>query len=386
MRVGRRIWLVIALALGPIGCRASGTGSLSLHPRPALQPGLLDKDAFIAEHNRNAEMIESLEARPSITVSARRQHLPVDGRMALERPHNFRLELSSKLGRAADLGSNDDEFWFWVSNREDPSIYWCKYSDLESSPLAVTYQPDWIIEAMGLKPISPEEAKSIQVQKGPEPGTTALVFPATRNRKENYTRVLVVSNRERRIKQLRIHGATEPKALIAQAEPSQYKQYPARPDQSNSSAETCYLPEKLVLDWKRDQLKLDVTLLDVTLNQFDPERGAALFVEPSLEGYKRRNLAELSRGSRQRTTTRQSMPPPDNGVRLGRPAPMSDDDPVVPNLGQAAGPGPSPPRTSVPVQPLEDLVKAPLPSPPISRGAQAAMSDSGPPSGFTYER
>jgi hypothetical protein len=385
MKVGRRFWLVIALALGPMGCRAASTGSLSLHPRPALQQGSLDVDAFIAEHNRNAEMIQSLEAKPAITVTAGKR-FGVEGRMALERPRNFRLELSSFGTAKADIGSNDDEYWFWVSNREDPSIYWCKHDDLESSPLAVTYQPDWIIEAMGLKSISAEEAELIQVQRGPEPGTTALVFPATRNRTENYTRVLIVSNRERRIRQLRIHAATEAKTLIAQAEPSQYKQYPAKPEEPGSAKDTCYLPEKLVLDWKRDQLKLDVTLREVTLNQFDPARASALFVEPELEGYKRRNLAELSRGARQRTTIRQTMPGPSNGVKLGRPAPMSDDDPVVPNLGRTAGPQPSSPPASVPVAPLEDLVGTPLPSAPISPGARAAMADTGSPSGFTIEQ
>ena len=44
----------------------------------------------------------------------------------------------------------------------DKSIYWCNYDELDSSPLAVTYQPDWIIEALGLKPISAEEAKPDQ--------------------------------------------------------------------------------------------------------------------------------------------------------------------------------------------------------------------------------
>ncbi len=133
MRVGRRFILAIALALGSVGCRAAGTGSLSLHPRPLLQPGALDVETFIAEHNRNAERIQSLEAKPSIKVASRLNKVPVDGRMALERPRNFRLELSSLGTSKADLGSNDDEFWFWVSNRDDPSIYWCKYADLESS-------------------------------------------------------------------------------------------------------------------------------------------------------------------------------------------------------------------------------------------------------------
>jgi hypothetical protein len=386
MRVGRRFWLAAALALGSIGCRAAGTGTLSLHPRPVVQPGSLDVNAFIAEHNRNAERIQSLEARPSIRVADRRRLIPMDGKMALERPRNFRLELSSLNNPKADIGSNDDEFWFWVSNSDDPSIYWCKYSELKSSALAASYQPDWIIEAMGLKPISPEEKDDIRVQKGPEPGTTALVFPPTRNRKENYTRVLIVSNRERRIKQLRLHAAAEPKTLIAQAEPSQYKEYPAKSDTPDSTAEMCYLPEKLVLDWKRDQLKLDVTLKEVTLNQFDPARRSAMFVEPEREGYQRKNLAEVGRQTRPRTSTRQTMPPPADGIKLGHPAPLSNDDLVVPNVGQARSRQRSSPSPESLVPPVQQVVGAPLPTPPVSPGAQAATADTGSPYGFTIER
>src|SRR5262249_48320872 len=153
-----------------------------------------------ADHNRNAERIQSLEAKPAITVAmTRRTPFHVDGRMALERPRNFKLELSHFGTTKADIGSNSDEFWFWVSSEQDKSIYWCNYADVESSALGVTYQPDWIIEALGLKPIPPEDAPRIQLEEGPYPTTTTLVFPTTRKQGESYSRVMIVSNRERRI-------------------------------------------------------------------------------------------------------------------------------------------------------------------------------------------
>ncbi len=64
---------------------------------------------------------------------------------------------------------------------DEKKIYWCNYDDLDSSAVAVTYQPDWIIEALGLKPISPEEAAKIKVGVGDVRGTTTLVFPATKS-------------------------------------------------------------------------------------------------------------------------------------------------------------------------------------------------------------
>ena len=397
MRLGRRLWLLMAIALGSIGCRAAGTGSLSLNSRPMpIQEPLVDLDQFVADHNRNAAMIQSLEASPAIKVAMpRRPQFPLEGRMALDRPRNFRLELFSHKDSKADIGSNAEEFWFWVSNTEDRSIYWCNYADLESSPLAVTYQPDWIIEALGLRPISPEEKAEIKPRKGPEPGTTTLVFAPTRNRTESYTRWMTVSNRDRRIKQLQIYTATTPPVLIAQATPSDYKPFASQSDRTATAKGDCYLPEKLVLDWKRDQvMKMEVVLLDVHLNEFDPSRKEALFTEPEIEGYKRRNLAELNRGARQqgqRTITRQTIPSPAsrNAVELGRPAPLSDDDgPVVPKLGLTNPPATRSVASSMPIPPPQTLVGSPLPTPPEPPALQSARNEQYPPlgGGFSIER
>ena len=85
------------------------------------------------------------------------------------------------MSTIADIGSNDERFWFWFQNKKDKSVYFCDYADLSSTSLAVTYQPDWIVEAMGLKPITPDEAAQIKMRPGPQPGTTVLTFPATRS-------------------------------------------------------------------------------------------------------------------------------------------------------------------------------------------------------------
>jgi hypothetical protein len=134
----------------------------------------------------------------------------------------------------------------------------------------------------------------------------------------------------------------------------------------------CVLPERIKLEWKRDQLAMDIALREVTLNQFDPVRRAAVFVEPSPPGYTRRNLAELTGGSRddRRTRTRHTLSPPEpsNGIKLGRPAPIGEETPVVPKLGRAAVPT----GDLQPIRVEEELVGAPAPTPPVSQAAQAA--------------
>jgi hypothetical protein len=389
MRFGRTRWLWMAAALGLTGCRAVGTGSLSLHPRPGLAQTSLDLEEFVAEHNRNAEAIQSLEARPSIIASVEK-HRPihVDGQMALERPRNFELALSlATLGRkVGDIGSNDEEFWYWISSKEQPYIYWCRYDELESSALPVTYQPDWIIDALGLKPITPEELGSIRVGNGLKPGTTVLTFPPVRGQGEPYTREMVVSNSDHRVQMLRIFSE-KPRTLIAEAVPSTYQSVAGDP--AAPSRTTCYLPQKLKLDWKREQLVMDVTLRDVQVNQFDHAKSARLFTEPDREGYTRKNLAELSRGARPevRTRTRQTMPPPDStdGVRLGRPAPLSDTEPALPGVSRRM-PRPARDADEKPLNALEEVVGPPVAMPPNSGPPGPTLFSSAPGLGTMIER
>jgi hypothetical protein len=375
MKIAPSILLAVAAMLSASGCRAWNTGPLALSPTPRpLADRTLDVDKFVAEHNKNAEQIQTLEAKPTIGVYGRVMKAHTDGRLALERPRNFKLELSSARGtKEADLGSNDEEFWFWVSSEK--SVYWCKYADIDSSALAITYQPDWIIEALGLKPITPEEAAKIRVHPGEVRGTTTLVFPATRNGSETYTRMMIVENNTRRIKQNRIYAgnlqspSASSRSLLAQAEVSRYTDYDVGSGDT-ADGQACYLPESVKLEWKRDQLTLDVLMQDVKVNQFDSSRSTALFVEPVMPGHDRRNLAELNRTDRKgsRTTVRQTLPPPDPGneVKLGRPTPVEDDTSIVPRVPASAAVRSRGATTS----PLEALVTPPLPVSPDNTAIQ----------------
>jgi hypothetical protein len=177
MKVAERVVLAMALTLGLSGCRAFNNGSISSTPRP-LAARTFDIDGFVAEHNRNAELIQSLTAKPSIGVAGRVMRTRTEGRLALERPRNFKLELSTMNDKKADIGSNDEEFWFWVQNDKDHSIYWCRYADLAASSLAITHQPDWIIEALGLAKRPPRS----KCTRGRKPARRPSFFqpPATR--------------------------------------------------------------------------------------------------------------------------------------------------------------------------------------------------------------
>ena len=132
-------------------------------------------------------------------------------------------------------------------------------------PLAITYQPDWIIAALGLKPITPEEAAKIKVTRGEVRGTTALVFPATKNGNETYTRMMIVeikpgasssigSMRAISSRRRQAREACWPRPRSA-ASPSTTWALPTRRESRHA---TC--PKTSSSSGRRDQLTLDVTL------------------------------------------------------------------------------------------------------------------------------
>ena len=154
----------------------------------------------------------------------------------MERPRSFKLEMfqaSEQKRRRHRIERR--EFWFWFTNKKDKSVYFCNYDDLSSTSLAVTYQPDWIVEAMGLKPITPEEAAQIKVRPGPAAGNDR----ASHSRRhgtggQTYSRVMIVSDRTRRVQEFRVKRA-DGKTVIAQATIKKYRDLPVGRRAANES-------------------------------------------------------------------------------------------------------------------------------------------------------
>ena len=317
----RQATLALGILLAATGCRTAGVANFA-REEPALPKATFTASELIREHNRTAERIESLEAHPSITVTSPDGGGVVQGDMAMERPRNFSLVLSGGPSRMkmADIGSNDDEFWFWVKDRsKNKEFYFCKYDEAGKSPLATTLQPELIVEALGLRVIPEEEAAGCSVKPGPTPGTVALTYKPTKTQGETITRMTIFSESSQRIREHRVYSG---KTLVAKAEVKEYKKVPLPPDASEVDA-SVYLPSVLRLDWFQEKLSLDVTMSSPKVNTvFTQVRRDALFVEPKPRGYTRVNLAERAGISDAKgpTSIRESRTAPPTGVELLEPS------------------------------------------------------------------
>jgi hypothetical protein len=311
---------VMALLL-VAGCRAAGLRQLD-RPEPSAARPALAVEEFVARINQNAQQVQSLKARPEITVVvANREHYGVSGRMALERPRNFRLELTSGAmvtSKEADIGSNDKVFWFWVKDREhrrdEPRQYLAgRYDESGATPLAIAFQPDWIIEALGLREIPPEEAKAITVRRGPgkDAGRLYLTQPVRAGDRQAYAKVMVIDEATRQIRELRLYDKDQ-KTLLAWARMSDYRSIDGK----------VTLPGRVELNWVPEQLALIVNLGRPQLNTPNPPD---YFEEPKFPGYARVDITDQAGLAKGPATVRETRPAPPSGVRLDVPEPIDHD-------------------------------------------------------------
>lgn len=367
--VARHAWLALFATVACAGCHAGGFRAPTTRPEPiALKPQAPEAREVVARWNANARRVASLEAHPSITVASGATRAVVKGDMALERPRNFRLTLARPFTgtEEADLGSNEAEFWFWSSqNNRERAIYVCEYDASGATPLAVAMQPDWIVEAMGLREIEAAEAAGITSKVE---GTNLLLTSRRRDSRGSVIlKETLVEAATGRIKEHRL-VAFDPKGRrvpLATASISKVQQI--RPEATAEGEEVespVYLPRSIRLVWHEQKFQMDVQLDEVKVNpQFDETQRAMLFTEPKKKNYARRNLAGNA-SLAGNTTIRETRPAPPTRSGSTAPGRVRLDDPIPIGV-DGASPAEADPR------PLEEGDLPPLSS---TRSTAAPLS------------
>jgi hypothetical protein len=223
--------------------------------------------------------VEDLEVTPSQggpgLVSLR-------GQMVCQQPRNFRMT-AGLTGREVDLGSNQDEFWYWVK-RGDNVLVHCGYKELEDGrvrKMPFPFQPDWLMEALGMSTFGPAE----RYQLVEEPQVLKLV-ERTRSPQGTPVRKVIVLRRRPALPPtpqvtdlLLVDDRTGKEICSAHVVESQL-------DRSTGGL----LPKRLVLSWPETKLKLTMKLDTVTARvDFPP--GFPAFVRRPMQGIRSYDLA-----------------------------------------------------------------------------------------------
>jgi hypothetical protein len=359
----RLVAIALWAAVAASGCRALGVS----RGRPDLVPPVatLPVAQMVEDHNRNAALVRSLEAAPTVSVNSVRMGGTMSGRMALVRPRDFRLSLDSHRGREADIGSNEQEFWIW-SARSDPKEFYVGHYDANGETSSeLILKPEWIIEAMGLRVIPQAEARGVTVERGDSSNTLALVHHRYGPAGEPLLKKTIVDRQTGQVRQ-HLFYAPDGTTLLARATPGEYRSFPVGGGEGGASV---VLPTRLRLIAlpHGEEFRMDLALGStgaVKINQFAEARRETLFQVPAdfeRQGYARVDLDERIEGGRRGATqVRETMPaPPTGGGRVRLEQPVAADD----QARRVSGPPPlddDVPRSGL----IDTVVGARLPRPP----------------------
>src|SRR5262249_33118264 len=118
-------------------------------------------EQLVAVLNQNASAMQSLEAKDAfIKAKANGEEIGLGAYLACQkspRPGtsaNFRLQAQVLGTDEVDIGSNSDEFWFWIKRSPQPYVYHCSYTDYPKvaarGAMPFPFQPEWVAGALGM--------------------------------------------------------------------------------------------------------------------------------------------------------------------------------------------------------------------------------------------
>ena len=319
----RRLMVGLALGLLPL---ATGCNILKPNPNPPHAGPVANGPAPTAEDlvkylNYNAQKVQAVQSnRVEIDCKQGNQGAPgLDGLMVCQKQRNFRLKAKVAGQPIVDIGSNDQEFWYWISKAEPPYVYHCTYDELSRGGvrLPFPFQPDMIVMALGMAEYDP--AKKYEVKSVPDPkgraGTIELIEQTTSPQGQPVKKVTVFNAVQA--------GAGQPQVVGYKLKDMQdrdictvvvYEVQAVKLD-ANSVA---VLPFKVKLNWPEQKVEMTMWLRDLQAVNIEPDRAARVFSRRDLADLQSYNLARgaadapggigqtqsFDRGGVQRTTFR----------------------------------------------------------------------------------
>lgn len=94
-------------------------------------------------------------------VQIRAKGLPFQLKSTLlfEKEKNFRMIVKSIFGKELDIGSNDDQFWFWSKRMNPPALYFSAHKDLYKTRLKTPFHPLLLMESLSINKIKTDQVK-----------------------------------------------------------------------------------------------------------------------------------------------------------------------------------------------------------------------------------
>jgi hypothetical protein len=237
-----------------------------------------DATALVKYMNDNAALVQAVRCnRVAIDCKQGRQSIGLDGLLICQKPKNFRLKAQVLGSPAVDIGSNSEEFWYWIKEGKPPYVFHCSYADLGTGrvELPFPFQPDMLVAALGIAEYDP--AGKYEVRPAPSGKYLELIETTRSSQGEPVHRVTVFASHQVPAGQPQVlaHVLRDSKGkLICQA-----NIHAVQVERTTRVP----LPTKVTLEWPAQELKMTLSMSDLQPVNLQPEQSARMFSRGELE-------------------------------------------------------------------------------------------------------
>ena len=232
---------------------------------------------LVAYLNNNARQVQSIKSTQlEIQAKQGNDSIGLQGSLFCQKPRDFRLRANVAGQPAVDIGSNNEEFWFWISQGKDDDgvarVHYCSYADMAAGKarMPFPFQPDMIVAALGMGDYDPQKEYTIREDKN----TYSLVEKAVS------------------AQGLPVQKVTQFNKLTVGPNKPQVVAYYLLDDKGNEicrasvldvqTVGTVVLPKHVKLVWRPQQIEMSMRLFDTEVNKIDAPSAAKLFSRATL--------------------------------------------------------------------------------------------------------
>ena len=270
------------------GCRRELTPD---PPSPAVTTAKPSAEQLVAYMNQNAQLVQSIKStRLEIDAKEGREGVGLTGTLFCQKPRDFRLRATLMGQPAVDIGSNNDEFWFYISKGPDQDgvarVHYCSYNDMAAGKarMPFPFQPDMIVAALGMGEYDPKKEYTIRE----DAKTYSLVEQAVSAQGDRVQKVTVFNRVQ--------VGPGKPQVLahiLLDDKGNEICRASVLEVQTvQIDSKKVALPQRVQLIWRPQQIEMTMRLYDTQVNSIDAPHAAKLFSRADLSGIPSANLAQ----------------------------------------------------------------------------------------------
>jgi hypothetical protein len=256
-------------------------------PHPPVAAEVPTKEQLVGYLNDNAQRIQTIDCRRDMEMDVKQRlhalNFRLTGYLVCQKQRNFRLQAQYGGNTEVDMGSNQNEFWYWLKRADPPYLVHCSYDDLaRGTKMPFPFQPEWIMEALGM---ANHDASRMTLNVNQN--TLELVENGV-GAQGQAVRKVIVFNRA----QVSPGRAQVSAYLLLDAggrEICAARILDARYDPPSGAV----VPQKIVLEWPAENnTELTLKLYGMTVNSnIAPNQALAMFTRPQLSGVQSVDLA-----------------------------------------------------------------------------------------------